>query len=366
MLGMQPQTSPSGSADKAVTIWLVLCLGLVALMVILGGLTRLTESGLSIVEWKPISGILPPISDAQWTEEFSAYQATPQFKKSFPGMQITEFKRIYWLEYLHRLAGRSIGLVFLLPLVCFGILGMLSLERMAKLLAIFALGFGQGLIGWYMVKSGLVNEPRVSPYLLAFHLGLGFTIFGLIGWQGLSAAYPKASAYGFELPPPPLSLKLFACAVVALIFLQAILGASVAGLHAGLTYNTFPRMDGQWIPDGLWPSGAWYKDLFEDITTAQFCHRMMAYVMAAAIPLFWVLGRNNPHVVHLLPILFSIFVIQFLLGVLTLLFVVPLPLASLHQTNALLLFGIAVTILHRLFIPLKYISYGMDGKSALA
>jgi cytochrome c oxidase assembly protein subunit 15 len=147
---------------------------------------------------------------------------------------------------------------------------------------------------------------------------------------------------------------------------QVILGAGVAGLHAGLTYNTFPLMDGHWIPPGFWPNEIWYKNLFEDITTIQFTHRMVAYVLGILIPLFCVIGRNNPHVAHLLPILFSIFVIQFLLGVLTLLFVVPLPLASLHQTNALLLFAISVTIMHRLFIPLKFFTYDIMGKSALA
>ena len=336
------------------------------MMVIIGGLTRLTESGLSIVEWKPISGVLPPMNDAAWKQEFSDYQATPQFKKSFPGMELAEFRHIYWLEYVHRLVGRVSGVIFLLPLVWFAFRKKIGVEQSLKLLAIFTLGFAQGIIGWYMVKSGLMDEPRVSPYMLAFHLSTGFTIFALILWQALTSAYPKEQTGGFELPSPPLVLKAFACLTVTLIFLQVMVGAGVAGLHAGLTYNTFPRMDGQWIPEGLWPFGVWYKNLFEDVTTVQFCHRIMAYALSAVIPLFWLVGRNNPHVAHLLPILFSIFVVQFLLGVLTLLFVVPLPLASLHQGNALLLFSIAVTILHRLFIPLGSVAYEVGGKSAMA
>jgi cytochrome c oxidase assembly protein subunit 15 len=350
----------------AVSAWLSLCMVMIALMVIVGGLTRLTESGLSIVEWKPISGIFPPASDAEWDKEFAGYKATPQFNKSFPDMDVTGFKHIYWLEYAHRLLGRVAGAVFLLPLLWFALRRTLNARQSLKLAAIFGLGFAQGLVGWFMVRSGLMNEPHVSPVLLAFHLATGFTLFALILWQALSFSTSYESTGDFELPHPPLVLKLFSCLVVTLIFLQVILGAGVAGLHAGLTYNTFPLMDGQWVPEGLWPSGTWYKDLFADVTTVQFCHRLMAYSLTLVIPLFWMIGRNNPHVAHLLPILFSILVVQFLLGVLALLFVVPVPLASLHQANALLLFGIAVTILHRLFIPLRNITYEIGGKSALA
>jgi cytochrome c oxidase assembly protein subunit 15 len=281
-------------------------------------------------------------------------------------MGLPEFRHIYWLEYIHRLLGRAVGGVFLLPLVVFTVLRALSLADATKLLIIFTMGFMQGVVGWYMVKSGLVNEPHVSPYLLAFHLSLGFTIFALILWQTLSFSNPREPVSGFELPPPPLVLKIFACLTVMLLFFQVILGAGVAGLHAGLSYNTFPLMDGQWVPEAFWPYPQWFRNLFEDIASVQFCHRTMAYTLSVVIPLFWLIGRNNPHVAHLLPILFSIFVVQFLLGVLTLLFVVPLPLASLHQANALLLFGIAVTILHRLFIPLKSIAYSINSKSALA
>ncbi len=366
MTATQSQTSAAQFAHKAVIAWLMLCLVIVALMVIVGGLTRLTESGLSIVEWKPISGVLPPLDSTEWAKEFTDYQASPQFKKSFPDMNIDEFKHIYWLEYAHRLIGRIAGVCFLFPLVWFAVIGALGIQQSLKLAAIFALGFLQGFIGWLMVKSGLMNEPHVSPVMLAFHLATGFMIFALILWQILSFSNRHEPTGDFELPHPPLALKIFACIAVTLIFLQVILGAGVAGLHAGLTFNTFPLMDGQWIPEGLWPLDTWYKNLFTDVTTVQFCHRIMAYAIAMVVPFFWLLGRNNPHVAHLLPILFSIFVVQFLLGVLTLLFVVPVPLASLHQANALLLFGIAVTIVHRLFIPLKNISYEISGKSALA
>lgn len=354
------------TSHHAVAAWLCVCLVIVALMVVVGGLTRLTESGLSIVQWKPISGILPPLNDAQWTQEFTDYQASPQFKKTFPDMGLEEFRHIYWLEYIHRLLGRIAGIVFLLPLVVFATLKAVTPQQTLKLMGIFSLGFLQGIIGWFMVKSGLMNEPHVSPVMLAFHLAMGFTIFALILWQIFSFTNLHEPTGDFTLPPPPMALKILACTTVAIIFLQVILGAAVAGLHAGLTYNTFPLMDEHWVPEGFWPFEEWYKNIFSDIASAQFCHRVMAYGIALIVPVFWLAGRNNPHVAHLLPILFSIVIVQFLLGVLTLLFVVPVPLASLHQANALLLFGIAVTILHRLFIPLKHIAYGMEMKPTLA
>lgn len=364
MAATQSQTTFFSSSSHSVTAWLSLCLLLVALMVVIGGLTRLTESGLSIVEWKPISGILPPANNDEWDKEFAAYKTSPQFNATFPDMTVESFKHIYWLEYIHRLLGRIAGVVFLLPLAWFVVRGKLATEQFFRLLGIFTLGFIQGIIGWFMVKSGLAHEPHVSPYMLAFHLGTGFTILGLIMWETMSTSNARGATSGFELPKPPLLLKIFACLVIMMIFTQVILGAGVAGLHAGLTYNTFPLMDGKWVPEGLWPNEVWYKNLFEDVTTIQFAHRMMAYAIGIIIPLFCIIGRSNPHVAHLLPILFSIFVVQFLLGVLTLLFVVPVPLASLHQANALLLFLIAVAILHRLFIPLTHVTYDVGGISA--
>jgi cytochrome c oxidase assembly protein subunit 15 len=359
MTPTQPQTY---QANKKISIWLVLCLAIVALIVVVGGLTRLTESGLSIVEWKPVTGIFPPLDDAEFEKEFEDYKASPQFQKTFPDMPLEEFKHIYWLEYVHRLLGRLAGTIFLLPLIGFTFTRMLPWKTALKLTAIFVLGGAQGIIGWYMVKSGLINDPHVSPYRLSLHLTTGFLLFGLILWQLLTFNYPRSFPGGFELPSPPRFLKILACITGGLIFIQVILGACVAGLHAGLTYNTFPLMDGHWLPDGLWPIDPWYKNLFEDVTTAQFCHRMVAYILTIAIPLFWFLGRTNPHIAHLLPILFSIFIVQFLLGILTLLFVVPVPLASLHQSNALFLFGLAVTIIHRLFIPVKTINYDLGSK----
>ena len=366
MSATQPQTISPDRKQRLVSIWLVLCLVMIASIVVIGGITRLTESGLSIVEWKPISGIIPPMDDVAFQKEFDDYKTSPQFKKTFPDMSLDEFKHIYWLEYIHRLLGRIAGVLFLLPLLCFAAFKILAGKKLLKLVCIFALGGAQGLIGWYMVQSGLENDPHVSQYRLALHLGCGFMLFGLILWQVLSYTYPKPNEGGFKLPKPPLSLKIFSCIIVTLIFSQIIMGAFVAGLHAGLTYNTFPLMDGQWVPEGVWPLANGIHSLFEDVATVQFTHRLMAYILLVTLPFFWLAGHDNPHISHLLPILFSIFIVQLLLGILTLLFVVPTPLASLHQANALLLFAIAVTTMHRLFIPLKTIAYDTDGKSALA
>jgi cytochrome c oxidase assembly protein subunit 15 len=366
MSATQPQTISNERNRRLVSIWLAMCLLLVVFMVVIGGITRLTESGLSIVEWKPISGIIPPMDDIAFQKEFDDYKTSPQFKKTFPDMSLVDFKHIYWLEYVHRLLGRIAGIVFLLPLLTFAALKILRGKNLAKLVCIFALGGAQGLIGWYMVKSGLENDPHVSQYRLALHLGCGFMLFGLILWQLFTYTYPKPNENGFKLPKPPLSLKIFSCFIVLLIFMQIIMGAFVAGLHAGLTYNTFPLMDGQWIPEGVWPPQNGIRSLFEDVATVQFVHRLMAYTLLVTLPFFWLAGNDNPHISHLLPILFSVFIIQLLLGILTLLFVVPTPLASLHQANALLFFGIAVTTMHRLFIPLETIAYDTDGKSALA
>lgn len=368
MQATQQQTARTERKRKAVALWLWLCLLLVAAIVVVGGLTRLTESGLSIVEWKPFTGTFPPATEEEWTQELESYKTSPQAEKVFPDITLEEFKNIFWLEYIHRLIARIIGVVFAIPLLWFAATRAITLIKTAQLFTIFLLGGAQGMIGWYMVQSGLVDDPRVSPYRLALHLGMAFTLFALILWQAHNfGRRPTPTIGAFMLPAPSAWLKLMACITVIAIFIQIILGAFVAGLDAGLTYNTFPYMDGKFVPTGLWPNpdAPWHQNLLEDITTLQFAHRIGAYVLGVLIPLFWIAGRNNPHVAHLLPILFAIFVVQFLLGVLTLLFVVPIPLASLHQINALLLFAIGVTIMHRLFLPLKAIAYDLGTHPAI-
>jgi cytochrome c oxidase assembly protein subunit 15 len=247
--------------------------------------------------------------------------------------------------------------ILFLPLALFSYLRYLVWENIFKLLLVFLFGGLQFVAHAYAVKNSIIDDPHFIPYLLSTQLALQFAFFGLILWQILSFSYPPQGIGGFELPKPTPGFKIIAVVTLIVIFLQVVLGGAVNGLHAGLSFNTFPLMDGTWIPEDLWPLKEWYRNLFEDAATAQFIHRVLAYVLFLIIMGFWIAGHNNPHIAHLLPILFSVFIVQFLLGVLTLLFTVPVPLSSLHQANALLVFGIAVTILHRLLIPIKSISY---------
>lgn len=351
MLAMQPQ-----STSKIVSIWLFLCLVITVAIMVISGTTRLLESGLSIMEWRPLNDLILPVQ-VNCEQEFKIYKALPQFQKAFPNMEIEEFVMIYTLEYIRHVTESVLLIISLLPLLWFSIRHTLRISDTLKLSAVFAFASLHYLSHFYIVKNALLDDPHFTPYRLSLQLALQFIFFGLILWQLLSFSYPKQGIGGFELPKPSIVPKVFAVLALATIFLQIILGGAVSGLHAGLSYNTFPRMDNAWIPEGLWSIDPWYKNLFEDATTAQFMHRMLAYGLSVLIPLFWLIGRTNPHIAHLLPILFSIFVVQFLFGVLTLLFVVPIPLSSMHQANAILVFGIAVTITHRLFIPIKTISY---------
>jgi cytochrome c oxidase assembly protein subunit 15 len=321
------------------------------------GASRLLESGLSIAEWKTVDVWPPPTGEEDFAKEFDAYKALPKFQKSFPAMDIKEFRLIYALEYGHVALVYALTVVTWVPLLVLYALPPLRIWEAMKMALIFALGDAQFAVHSYMVQNGLLDDPHFAPYRLSLQLGLQYMFFGLVLWQILTFSYPKQGAGGFELPKPTLTPKILAVFTGVAILLQIVLGGAVSGLHAGLSYNTFPRMDGVWAPEGVWPFLEWYRNIFEDAATAQFVHRVTAYALALFLPLFWLIGRNNPHIAHLLPILFSIFVVQFLLGVLTLLFVVPVPLALMHQANAILVFSLAVTILHRLFIPIKTISY---------
>ena len=310
-------------------------------MVAIGGLTRLTESGLSITSWKPISGIFPPMSEEAWQQEFTAYQQTPEFNKKNFGMELSGFKNIFWLEFLHRLLGRVTGLVFFIPLIYFWATKRLETNLGIKLFGIFLLGGLQGIIGWYMVKSGLVDDPRVSPYRLALHLVMAVIILGLLLWNALSL-YPYKN-----IKNVPDSIRKFSIVVTVLIFLQIIAGAFVAGLDAGLTYNTFPLMDGKFIPDGLMAMEPRLINLFENVATVQFNHRIIAYIVALSVMGFWLFTiKNTTHKGIIFPVnlLFCIMALQVFLGVITLLNAVPIFLASLHQICALVLFSVSLFI----------------------
>jgi cytochrome c oxidase assembly protein subunit 15 len=322
--------------NKAISYWLFACCVMVAVMVIIGGLTRLTGSGLSMTGWEPVTGWLPPIGDVAWNAEFARYQQSPQYLKVNSHMGVEEFKGIFWLEFIHRLIGRIAGLVFILPLIYSATKRMVSKGLAIRLSSIFILGGMQGTIGWFMVKSGLKDDPRVSEYWLAFHLSTAFIIFAILFLVALWQRYKDDNR-----PAHRHNLANFSIAITILIFLQVVMGGFVAGLHAGFIYNTFPLMDGKLIPNGLFPYPA---SVFEDIKTVQFIHRMLAYVVVGSIIALWLKSRAIPagNIKNAINALFVMVLVQFCLGVLTLLYVVQTSLASIHQAGALILFTISL------------------------
>lgn len=328
------------SGERAVAIWLLACCALVFAMVIVGGITRLTQSGLSIVEWQPIVGAVPPLDDEAWREAFRKYQDTPQFRQVNPHMHLDGFKRIFWWEYVHRLLGRLIGAAFLLPLVWFAARGRVPRALTWKLAGIFALGGLQGAMGWYMVQSGLVDDPRVSQYRLAAHLALALAIYAATLWMALGLLLPRAREAG---------PRAFAFALAALVFLQAIAGSFVAGIRAGLAYSTFPLMNGHLVPPGMFVIEPWYLNLFNNIATVQFDHRLIAWLLAALVPLFWLRTRGAaPRIRLAASLMLAALALQIALGIATLVLVVPVPLAAAHQAGALLLFTAALFAAHSL------------------
>jgi len=335
--------------QKPIAVWLLVCCALVFAMVVVGGVTRLTHSGLSIVEWQPIIGTIPPLSQNDWEVLFEKYHQTPQYKKVNLGMSLEEFKGIFWWEYFHRLLGRVIGLAFFIPFLYFlarkAIDGPLGL----KLTGIFLLGGLQGAMGWYMVKSGLVDNPHVSQYRLTAHLGLAFIIYAAMLRVALGLLFPIGTSYYGN--GRLRGLRSFAIAITTLIFIMILSGGFVAGIRAGLAYNTFPLMNGHLIPPELFMLEPWYRNFFDNMATVQFNHRMIAWTLAILIPVFWFKSRSLP-----LPgstrlacsLLLLMLAVQVSLGIATLLLVVPLPLAAAHQAGAMLLFTAALWVNHQL------------------
>ncbi len=334
---------------KPIAIWLLICCALVFAMVVVGGVTRLTDSGLSIVEWQPLVGTMPPITQQDWDELLEKYRATPQYQQINKGMSIEEFKSIFWWEYFHRLLGRLIGIVFFFPFVYFFVRKQIDRSLGIKLTGIFILGGLQGFMGWYMVMSGLVNDPHVSQYRLTAHLGLAFVIFASLFWVALSLLVPKNE--NFQSNQDLQSLRRFSFGLTALIFIMVLSGGFVAGIRAGLAYNTFPLMNGYFIPPDLFVLEPWYRNFFDNMTTVQFDHRMIAWILAFSVPLFWYRSRkvDLPKTTRLACNLFLLMLaIQISLGIATLLHVVPIPLAASHQGGAVLLFAISIWVSHRL------------------
>jgi cytochrome c oxidase assembly protein subunit 15 len=319
--------------SRAVSNWLFVVAALVVAMIIVGGTTRLTDSGLSITEWKPISGAIPPLTQSDWEEEFRLYQRTTEFQEQNSAMTLAEFEFIFWWEWGHRQLGRLIGLVFAVPLVFFWLRGELSARLKPRLLVLLAMGGAQGAIGWWMVASGLVDRLDVSQYRLATHLGMAFVILGYTIWLSLEARYG----------PPPLrrgTLAGVSFALLGLVFLQIILGAFVAGLDAGRIYNTWPLMNGDLIPEGYLAGMSFIPAIFESHAAVQLHHRWTGYLVMLAIFAYAARIWFEPRV-SLKPfmmILPAIVIGQVALGIAALLAVVPLHLSLTHQFGAVLLF----------------------------
>ncbi|SER11742.1 cytochrome c oxidase assembly protein subunit 15 [Nitrosomonas sp. Nm51] len=341
------------SEKKPIAIWLLICCALVFAMIVVGGVTRLTDSGLSIVEWQPLVGTIPPITQENWDELLEKYRSSPQYQQVNKGMSIDEFKTIFWWEYFHRLLGRLIGLVFFIPFIYFLVKKKIDKPLGYKLAGIFVLGGLQGFMGWYMVMSGLVDNPRVSQYRLTAHLGLAFIIFAALFWVALGILSPTASAATSSRDAGTLkSLRRFAHGLSWLIFIMVLSGGFVAGIRAGLAYNTFPLMNGHFIPPDLFILEPWYRNFFENMTTVQFDHRMIAWILIFTVPFFWFkaifrssLSGTTRLACHAFLLMLAV---QVSLGIATLLHVVPINLAAAHQGGAVLLFASSLWVSHQL------------------
>jgi cytochrome c oxidase assembly protein subunit 15 len=334
---------------RQIAWWLLACCALLYAMIVVGGVTRLTHSGLSIVEWQPIVGTLPPLSDGAWQETFAKYQHTPEYQKVNAGMSLAEFKGIFWWEYSHRLLGRAIGVVFLLPFLYFLARRRIDRPLAWRLAGIFLLGGLQGAMGWYMVKSGLVDDPRVSQYRLTAHLGIALVIYAAMFWVALGLLRTRAAP-----PRAGPGMRRAALALPLLVLVMALTGGFVAGIHAGRAYNTFPLMNGQLVPPEIFMIEPWYLNFFNNMATVQFDHRLLAWVLMAAVPLFWWRAMRaplTPYARGLCHLLLLALAIQVALGVATLLLVVPVPLAALHQAGAVLLFTAALAVAQAFAAP---------------
>ncbi|MCZ6523854.1 MAG: COX15/CtaA family protein [Alphaproteobacteria bacterium] len=330
-----PRDRPA--SQRAVALWLLIVAALIFAMVVLGGVTRLTHSGLSMVEWRPLTGWLPPFGEAAWQAEFEHYKQYPEYRKINLGMALAEFKGIFRFEYAHRVLGRLIGIAFALPFLYFLLRRRLEPGLTPKLVLMLVLGGLQGLLGWYMVMSGLVDRPDVSQYRLTAHLGLAVVVYGYILWTALGLLFAPEGA--------PAGLRRAMFLVATLVFLVMLSGGLVAGLDAGFSYNTFPLMNGDWVAAEAFSEEPWLRDLFENPASVQFEHRLLALVAALAVAALWIAarpaggGRGAVSAVHAL---LAALVAQVTLGVLTLIYVVPVALAAAHQAGAMVLISVAV------------------------
>ena len=348
------------AASRAVSLWLWFVAALVLAMVIVGGATRLTESGLSITEWQPLLGAIPPMHEGDWLAAFEKYKQIPQYSLVNDGMSLEAFKTIYWWEWGHRFLGRLIGVAFLLPFLVFWIAGYIPRALLPRLAGLFVLGGLQGAVGWYMVKSGLVTRVDVSQYRLAAHLGIAVAILGYTLWL----IFDLGRERGGVTQSGSLASAWIAGTVLALIYLQILAGGLVAGLDAGFGYNTWPLINGAFVPSGLGEAQPLVLNLFENPLTVQFDHRLLGYsvVLATILQAGWLaLRRAAPELVTSAFILMCLALLQATLGVWTLLLAVPIGLGLAHQAGAILLFAAA---LHHLWLTLGATAPATEAQAA--
>ena len=322
--------------------WLFFVCFLIFSMVVVGGITRLTESGLSMVNWHPIMGAIPPLSEAAWLREFADYQQSPQYKLTNSGMTLAAFKGIYWWEWGHRLLGRLIGLVFFIPLVWFWMRKQIPKGFKGRLLFLLLLGAAQGFLGWYMVQSGLIDEPRVSHLRLTAHLSLALFILGLAYWTALELR-PTVHTHSTKL------IKRLTHLLALLVVLQLLLGGLVAGLKAGYIYNTWPLMGDGFVPTYLFDIEPWYVSLINSATTTQFFHRMTAYLIACLVILLWVIvmrAKASPHIKRATFLLVVCIAGQIFIGVVMLLKEIPVVWGAAHQAGGVIVLMVLLRLMH--------------------
>ncbi|MBX6329325.1 MAG: COX15/CtaA family protein [Pseudolabrys sp.] len=334
----------------ALRLWLLSVAAMIVLTLAVGGITRLTESGLSITEWRPVTGVLPPFGERAWEQEFKAYQAIPQYQELNRGMSLEAFKVIYWWEWTHRMLARATGVVFLVPFLVLLWRGKVPQHLRRRLWTIFGSGAFLGVVGWWMVASGLAGSDRinVSPYRLAFHLTLACAIYAAVVWT----AQQLLARERIEVAP---RLRIGAGVIAGLLLLQIYLGALVAGTRAGLAYNTWPLIDGAFIPAAarLWPLAPAWRNVFENILTVQFDHRMLAYAIWLAALCHAYDARRSPAAKGAL-LLAGAVTAQAALGVATLLQQAPLVLALAHQLTAIVAFTVAIVHAERTWYRARF------------
>ena len=337
-------SADQASNDRQIALWLIFCSAVVLGMILLGGVTRLTHSGLSMVEWRPLVGIIPPLTDQAWMAVFLKYQQFPEYQQINLGMDLSEFKSIFMFEYLHRVLGRLIGVIFFFPFLFFAIKGRIRAGLMPKLVLMFFLGGLQGLLGWYMVKSGLVNDPHVSQYRLTAHLGAAVLIYGYMLWVAFDLLFHRN-----QISSPTAHRYVgFSIALLGLIYLMILSGGLVAGTRAGFAYNTWPLMGSSFIPEGLYASPL---AMFENITTVQFNHRIFAYILFFLVSTFsWLVYRGEASKRSVLGVacLMLALLVQIGLGISTLLFHVHIVIAAAHQGVAMVVFTAILFTSHSL------------------